>query len=89
MVVQNLKVQALFNMLVFVQSNPVVIVASKPEVAADKCSSLTPNKRRGLKGCQDKCQDKTTSVLTSAKAVSIVPSGSNKMDVRRENTDVR
>jgi hypothetical protein len=30
-----------------------------------------------------------TSVLTSVKAVSIVPSGSDKMDVRRENTDVR
>jgi hypothetical protein len=30
-----------------------------------------------------------TSVLTSVKAVSVVPSGSDKMDVRRENTDVR
>jgi hypothetical protein len=28
-------------------------------------------------------------VLTSVKAVSVVPSGSDKMDVRRENTDVR
>ncbi len=26
---------------------------------------------------------------TSVKAVSVVPSGSDKMDVRRENTDVR
>ncbi len=30
-----------------------------------------------------------TSVLTSVKAVSVVPSGGNKTDVRRENTDVR
>jgi hypothetical protein len=30
-----------------------------------------------------------TTVLTSVKAVSIVPSGSDKTDVRRENTDVR
>ncbi len=30
-----------------------------------------------------------TSVLTSVKAVSIVPSGGDKMDVRSENTDVR
>jgi hypothetical protein len=30
-----------------------------------------------------------TSVLTTVKAVSIVPSGGDKMDVRRENTDVR
>ncbi len=30
-----------------------------------------------------------TSVLTSVKAVSVVPSGSDKMDVRRENTNVR
>jgi hypothetical protein len=30
-----------------------------------------------------------TSILTYTKAVSIVPSGGNKMDVRRENTDVR
>jgi hypothetical protein len=30
-----------------------------------------------------------TSVLTSVKAISIVPSGSDKTDVRRENTDVR
>jgi hypothetical protein len=30
-----------------------------------------------------------TSVLTSVKAVSVVPSGGYKMDVRRENTDVR
>jgi hypothetical protein len=30
-----------------------------------------------------------TSVLTSAKAVSAVPSGGNKTDVCRENTDVR
>jgi hypothetical protein len=29
------------------------------------------------------------SVLTSEKAISIVPSGSDKTDVRRENTDVR
>jgi len=30
-----------------------------------------------------------TSVLTSVKAVSVAPSGGNKMDVHRENTDVR
>jgi hypothetical protein len=30
-----------------------------------------------------------TSVLTSIKAVSIVPSGRDKTDVRRENTDIR
>jgi len=30
-----------------------------------------------------------TSVLTSVKAVRVVPSGGDKMDVRRENTDVR
>ncbi len=30
-----------------------------------------------------------TSVLTSAKAISVVPSAGNKMDVCRENTDVR
>ncbi len=29
-----------------------------------------------------------TSVLTSVKAFSIVPSGGDKMDVHRENTDV-
>jgi hypothetical protein len=31
----------------------------------------------------------STSVLTSVKAISVVPSGGNKMDVHRENTDVR
>ncbi len=31
----------------------------------------------------------STSVLTSIKAVSIVPSGGDKTDVRRENTEVR
>ncbi len=30
-----------------------------------------------------------TSVLTAVKVVSKVPSGSNKLDVCRENTDVR
>jgi hypothetical protein len=30
-----------------------------------------------------------TSVLTSIKAFSIVPSGNDKTDVRKENTDVR
>jgi hypothetical protein len=30
-----------------------------------------------------------TSILTSAKAISIVLSGSDKTDVRRENRDVR
>jgi hypothetical protein len=30
-----------------------------------------------------------TSILTSAKAVSIVPSGGDKTDIHRENTDVR
>jgi hypothetical protein len=30
-----------------------------------------------------------TSILTSVKAVSVVPSGGNKTDVCRENTDVR
>ncbi len=30
-----------------------------------------------------------TSVLTSAKVVSVVPLGNDKMDVRRENMDVR
>ncbi len=30
-----------------------------------------------------------TSALISVKAVSVVPAGSNKTDVRRENADVR
>ncbi len=30
-----------------------------------------------------------TSVLTSVKDIRVVPSGGDKMDVRRENTDVR
>jgi hypothetical protein len=34
-------------------------------------------------------QTSAASVITSVKAVSVVPSGGNKMDVRRENTDVR
>jgi hypothetical protein len=30
-----------------------------------------------------------TSVLTLVKAVSVIPSGGNRTDARRENTDVR
>jgi hypothetical protein len=50
---------------------------------------LAPSTKRNRGGRKPTYLTSATSILTSVRAVSVVPSGSDKMDVRRENTDVR